>query len=99
MPKKEKEEATLPRGRLYFRRPSRTPPLEEKKVAKYLHHEAALRRPNDPEDSPGFAKTMAESVNDMLTTDEVYAKWWSAIDSGTVIDLDKDGGESIICRT
>jgi hypothetical protein len=57
-----------------------------------------LRALSDPEDSPGFALTLAQSEAAenlrRLTADDEAGKWWSATDSDTVIELDEeDGGD------
>jgi hypothetical protein len=52
-----------------------------------------LRRADDPEDSSGLAIAMAASMNDVqaMAAEDEYGKWWSATDSGNVIDLEVGG--------
>jgi hypothetical protein len=69
------------------------PPLEA-----YLWHQASLCAPDDPKDTLGYAKAVQDSVEaeqqHRLSSDDEYAKWWSAYDSGTIIDVaDSDGPE------
>jgi hypothetical protein len=69
--------------------------VAKKKVAVYLRKQAAVRAPDDPEDTLGLAKDLVDSLNLVLTTDEEYTNWWSGVDSGTIIDVDEDAhGES-----
>jgi hypothetical protein len=94
--KKEKD-ATLPQGLLYLRRPGPhcvlppPPPKENEKFSAYIRHQAALRAPDDPEDSLGFAKAMAESKKSKYlrrpATDDEYGEWWSATESGIFVDM------------
>jgi hypothetical protein len=64
----------------------------------YLRHQASLRAPDDPEDTPGYTKAVQESVaaeqHRRLSTDNEYCKWWSAYESGAVIDLAESDGPS-----
>jgi hypothetical protein len=40
----------------------RTPPPPSPPVEAYLRHQASLHAPDDPEDTPGYAKAVQESV-------------------------------------
>jgi hypothetical protein len=55
-----------------------------------------LRAPDDPEDTPGYTKAvqelMAAEQQCRLSTDDEYCKWWSAYESGAVIDLAESDG-------
>jgi hypothetical protein len=50
--------------------------------------QAALWRHNDPNNSLGLNKALAETANIVPTTDKEEAKWWLAQDSGAGIKLD-----------
>jgi hypothetical protein len=71
----------------------RTPPPS---LDAYLRHQASLRAPDDPEDTPGYTKAVQELVTTeqqrRLSTDDEYCKWWSAYESGAVIDLAESDG-------
>jgi hypothetical protein len=85
------------RGRARGR--GRTPPPQPQpspSLDAYLRHQASLRAPDDPEDTPGYTKAVQESVaaeqQRRLSTDDEYCKWWSAYESGAVIDLAESDG-------
>jgi hypothetical protein len=67
---------------------SRWLPKAEKVEATEVEKRATLQSYNDPVDSTGFTKAMSESMNDhpAMAADKEYGMWWSATDSGSIID-------------
>jgi hypothetical protein len=76
--------------------PPSLPPLPSPLLDAYLRHQASLRVPDDPEDTPGYTKAVQESVaaeqQRRLSADDEYCKWWSAYESSAVIDLAESDG-------
>jgi hypothetical protein len=72
------------------------PPQLSPSLDAYLRHQASLCAPDDPEDTPGYTKAVQESVaaeqQRRLSTDDKYCKWWSAYESGAIIDLAESDG-------
>jgi hypothetical protein len=67
-------------------------------VEAYLCQQASLRAPDDPENTPCYTKAM-EALREAeqqrrLSSDKEYGKWWSAYDSGAVIDVDDSDGRA-----